>query len=262
MLHQTTSGKGRRSIIFVHGNSQSQHTWDRVVDVPILRDKYALTTVDLPGHGASFRSNEPSKDYSLKGLAQHLVAFLSNWKAGGYLLVATSLGTNVVAESIPFLMDCLGVFLLCPCISGEAFTAADVLQPNPNLGASFLAHPTGEQLDAALNDLTYERDSNIIAENKKWFMDTDPAFREAVSQSVANQDWTDEIQNLKDAGIPVAVVSGAADQLTFPAYLANSSLPKWRNEVILVPQAGHCLQMEKPGLVAGLIGDFASDCFK
>lgn len=262
MIYSQTTGKGKQRIVFVHGNSQSHETWDDVITDPALNSRYSLTTLDLPGHGRSFRSKAPSADYSLGGLARHLAAFLNAWEAGGYLLVATSLGSNVVAEAMPFLLDCMGIFLLCPCIGGGPYTPANIMQPNPNLAACFLPYPTEEQLDAVLNDLTFESREEWKTKSRQWFLDTDPAFREAIGVSIANQEWSDEIKNLENAGIPVAIASGAADKLIRPTYLADASLTKWRNEIIVLPEAGHCLQLEKTPLVANLIGEFAEDCFK
>ncbi len=49
---------------------------------------------------------------------------------------------------------------------------------------------------------------------------------------------------------------------TFVHYLDKSSLKKWRDQIITIPQAGHLIQYDKPEALAELIKEFAVDCFK
>jgi pimeloyl-ACP methyl ester carboxylesterase len=62
--------------------------------------------------------------------------------------------------------------------------------------------------------------------------------------------------------VPVAVVYGQEEKFIHTHYLDKSSLKKWRNKIITIPEAGHLLQYDQPKVLAELIKEFATDCFK
>src|ERR1035437_822822 len=98
MLNHQTKGSSNKKIIFVHGNSQSLHYWDEIIRNHTLVENYSLITMDLPGHGQSFRSKEPQKDYSLIGMAKYVKDFVSKFENEEYILIGNSLGTNLIGE--------------------------------------------------------------------------------------------------------------------------------------------------------------------
>jgi pimeloyl-ACP methyl ester carboxylesterase len=106
MLYYKSTGSGK-TIVFIHGNSQSAAIWDGLLDDPSLSG-YRLVRLDLPGHGQSFRSTDPEKDYTLKGMAVHLLDFLQSFD--DYIIIISSLAGNVVAEIINQLKGCKGLF--------------------------------------------------------------------------------------------------------------------------------------------------------
>src|SRR5208282_2406523 len=50
-IHSTTSGKGPKTVILVHGWTCDETTWNS--QVPELAKEYRVITLDLPGHGQS-----------------------------------------------------------------------------------------------------------------------------------------------------------------------------------------------------------------
>lgn len=97
---------------------------------------------------------------------------------------------------------------------------------------------------------------------KDIFRLADPAFREQLFNTISKQEWTDEIKNCNNFGLPVAIVYGENDNFTNVHYLDNIPIKKWRDKIILVPNAGHLIQYDKPVELAELIKEFADDCFK
>jgi predicted alpha/beta hydrolase family esterase len=63
-----------------------------------------------------------------------------------------------------------------------------------------------------------------------------------LSNSISEQEWTDEIKNCNNSGLPVAIVYGENDNFTNVAYVDNIPMKKWRNKIISVPNAGHLVQ--------------------
>jgi pimeloyl-ACP methyl ester carboxylesterase len=261
MLYSQTNGTGNNYIIFIHGSSQSHETWDAVVKEESL-DSYTLITVDLQGHGKSDRSIKPETEYTLKGMGAQIHDFVSNYQEFEYIIVANSIATNFVAEITQDMINCRGLFLTGACIIGEGITIADVLQPNPNLATTFTQFPTDEELDLLINDITYCIPDELKQKCKDIFLSTDPLFRPTLSKAIAAEDWSDEIKNLENVSIPIAIVYGEKEKINHVNYLSRSAIKKWKNEILLIPDAGHCIQLDQPKLLSEMINDFAQDCFK
>ncbi len=261
MLNYKISGTGQRQIIFVHGNSQSSGTWDDVVASQALKD-YTLIMVDLPGHGESFRSNDPEKDYTLKGAGGWLADFINTFEANEYIVVTTSLGSNIFAEALPGIKNCKGAFLIGACIIGDGLMPADILQPNPAGMVSFMPDPTNDQVNAYVHEVIKDPDTTTKEKYVNVFLNTDKNFRQAIAECVAKGEWTDEVKNIQDINLPLALVYGENEKIINSSYLQNTSLKKWKNEIIMVKNAGHSVQLDQQEIVADMIKEFAQDCFK
>lgn len=259
LFHQIT-GTGP-VIVFIHGNSQAHAVWDQVTACEALAG-YTKISVDLPGHGRSFRSNKPEKDYTLQGMAEHVKNFLDQYREQGYLVVSSSLAGNYIGETALELVNCKGVFLTGTCIVGQGISPADFVLPNPNFGPTFAERPEAAELAALMADEADTITAELEARLTVMYWATDPQLRLQLGASVAQKDYGDEIGDLKEAQLPLAVVYGAEDKLISTGYLQNAGLQLWRNEIIKIAGAGHCCQLDKPETIAGLIGEFAAGCFK
>ena len=94
-LNVQTSGSGP-PILFVHGLDSDATVWDPVID--LLQDHLCIA-VDLPGHGASPTSDDPSR-YERHALLADLDDVLAD-VAGPPILVGHSLGGSL-ALCVPF----------------------------------------------------------------------------------------------------------------------------------------------------------------
>ncbi|MDB5111961.1 MAG: alpha/beta hydrolase fold protein [Mucilaginibacter sp.] len=261
MIYSKTKGNSNKYILFFHGNSQSHETWDAVINEELL-DDFTLLTVDLPGHGKSFHSIRPEIDYTLKGMSVQIKELILSYQEFEYIIVANSIATNFIAEIAPGLLNCKGLFLTGACIIGGSFTTADVFQLNPNLAAAFAAYPADEELNLLLDDMAYQISDELKQKCKNTFLNTDPLFRTTLNESITAEDWSDEIENLENMDIPIAIVYGKNEKINHFHYLNRSNIKKWENETLLIPDAGHCIQLDQPKLLAAMINDFAQYCFK
>lgn len=261
MLNYRKTGHSESAIIFVHGNSQSLHTWDSVVIQNVLQ-KYTLISVDLPGHGLSFRSNNPDADYTTKGLAEHLNAFLAQIREKEFILVGTSLGTSIIGEIKAFPHNCKGIFLCGAMLTSQNITVKDMIQPGVSVAAAFKATPTDEEIDFLIDHFIYNDNQPIKDHYKMVFKKTDPRFREALGKSVRMPNATDKIANIITAKLPTAVAFGSQERLIQTDYLEQSGLTKWRNKIFKIAGAGHCIELDQPAALASLIDTFAFDCFR
>jgi pimeloyl-ACP methyl ester carboxylesterase len=258
MLYYKTTGSGK-TIVFIHGNSQSTEIWNGFIDEPLLAG-YKLVRVDLPGHGQSFRSIDPEKDYTLKGMATHLLDFLQPFD--DYIIVINSLAGNLVAEIITQLKGCKGFFLTGASIIGKKVTVADIVKPNPFFSVTFTAQPTDEELEGLLTTWAVHINEASKKDYIKLFWATDPAVRTQLGVAIALADWSDEVANLEQLEYPVAVVYGAEEKVVFADHLNKTDIKLWRDSIIEIPDAGHCCQLDQPAQLAGLISRYAADIFR
>ena len=260
MLYQQKSGSGP-TIIFIHGNSQSSAIWDGLINERALAG-YTLACLDLPGHGQSFHSNASEKDYTLKGMADLLKEFLLKTYTEQYIIVASSLGTNMIAEVITQLPQCKGLVLTGTCVMGSKFTVPEIVQPNPHFGVTFAVSPTDEELEGFLGTWAVRIEGELKQRCIRMFRETDPELRIQMGIAIAEGDWSDEVGNLEQLTYPVAVVYGKDERIIFPEYLKRSAINIWKGNVITIPGAGHCCQLDQPEVLAELIRQYASEIFK
>lgn len=76
------------TLVFIHGNSASLHTWEPLIDE--LSDRFRLVSLDLPGHGLTGPS--AARDYSAEASTQLLNALLDHLEINSSIFVGNSMG--------------------------------------------------------------------------------------------------------------------------------------------------------------------------
>jgi pimeloyl-ACP methyl ester carboxylesterase len=261
MLYSRKTNSNGLGILFVHGNSHSSDIWSDVVGQDLLLKNYELITVDLPGHGNSFKSNTPEQDYSVRGMASHLKAFIEQLNLEQYIVVAHSIGTNLVAEVVGELNNCKGLFLLSPCVVGDDIDVKLMLKPNPYLSPAFTPEPAAGMLLSYTRNMVCKADEVVTTKWVDVFNSTDPAFRQCWAESFTRGECSDQIKHLAQATQPIAIAFGAKEKFIDNEYLNNSGIKLWQNEVLTVPNAAHCVQLDEPEELTALIAGFAAHCY-
>ena len=145
---------------------------------------------------------------------------------------------------------------------GKGLSIADFIHPNPNVGICFTSEFTEEQLNLLIADAAFNLPTKQTEKVRTTFKNTDPAFRLEMANCVALGDYSDELLTLEKANMPIAVVYGAEEKLAITNTLDKIKFQKWKNKTILIPDSGHCCQLDQPVKLAELIKEFASDCFR
>jgi len=104
-LHTIQRGSGS-PVVFLHGLGTSAHTWDACT--ALLAGRHSTIAVDLPGHGASPRPDDPTaytRDAALADLDEVLAslgepATLVGHSLGGYLALAHAATRPDVASGV------------------------------------------------------------------------------------------------------------------------------------------------------------------
>lgn len=93
-LHWSSSGKGNKAVILVHGWTGDSSMWS--AQVPVLAEKYRIVTLDLPGHGQS--GSPADGKFSMDLFARAVEAVRRAAKVKKAVLVGHSMGTPVVRQ--------------------------------------------------------------------------------------------------------------------------------------------------------------------
>src|SRR5580698_4491977 len=93
-IHSTTTGKGPKTVILVHGWTCDESTWNS--QVPELSKEFRVITLDLPGHGSSGAPKDGK--FSMDLFARAVEAVRKDSKADRVVVVGHSMGTPVVIQ--------------------------------------------------------------------------------------------------------------------------------------------------------------------
>jgi pyruvate dehydrogenase E2 component (dihydrolipoamide acetyltransferase) len=246
-------GSGQK-IVFLHGLGGSQSTWQVVLGD--LVERYRVAAIDLPGHGASAKSDPASTGYGVGGLAGAVAEAIVGLKAGPAIVAGHSLG---------------GAVALQLALDRPDLVRGVVLIDSAGLGAEIGAELTtlmtgqpGRETARGLLELFYEDRRLVLDRGVDEMAQTQLAEGAwAAQQAVANAAFDGSSQRIDLRGrlgevkTPVQIVWGAKDRVIplAHAFDATQALPDATLKVL--PAVGHVPQVEDAPAVAVAIDRFA-----
>lgn len=253
----------KKDIVFLfHGQSGSVASWTKQLQSPVLSD-YRLVAVDLPGHGSSSHSNDPSLEYSPLGTGEIVSTFVKSLAGKNRIVLAGfSYGANIVAEIIQHGISPDGVIIVGSSILGAGFGMDRVFMPAVEPSILTYNETDRERISQFFtvhtNNIS-EEDLLVLAED---YLKVSPHFKPALFQTAAEGKISDEIMALQNLQSPALVVFGENDTLVNKDYLDSLPFPAWKNTIFKIPGAGHWVQLEKPGKVNELVAEYLAAIMK
>jgi pimeloyl-ACP methyl ester carboxylesterase len=93
-IYSTSTGRGKATVVLVHGWTCDSSSWD--AQVPVLAKRYRVIALDLPGHG---RSGVPRDGkFSMDLFARAVEAVRAEARADRIVLVGHSMGAPVIRQ--------------------------------------------------------------------------------------------------------------------------------------------------------------------
>jgi pimeloyl-ACP methyl ester carboxylesterase len=245
----TQTGAGR-DLVLLHSLLADRTAFDRVV--PALAKKHRVTSVNLPGYGASAATGASIEEY-----ADHIAGLLRTLKL--------PLETDVLGNG-------LGGFIAIAlaCRHGTAFDKlfiADSLATFPAAGKEplrLMAERVKQQgmtavLDAAINRMFppafVAANAELVAERKEVLAQANPTCFSRACLALAQVDLTPLLNGIRN---PAFVMVGALDGAT-PAPLARELAKGIPGAGFMeVPECAHCPQLEKPEVFVRAVEAFLS----
>jgi sigma-B regulation protein RsbQ len=223
-IHSTIKGKGPRTIIFVHGWTCDETSWD--FQVPALSANYQVITLDLPGHGQSGVPKDGKLTMDM--FARAVEAVRSEAKADRVVLAGHSMGTPVIIQYAR----------LYPQHTLALVFVDGSMAPMPKTGKP----PTVEQFRSREGIIRGMFSSATTPEVQKHILSmmSRPSAEMALAAGAAMQDpaiWKNDVFPQHILGL-FAGYSGLTERDLKPRF-PNLELHK-------IPGTGHFLMMEKP----------------
>lgn len=251
----------KNTIIFIHGNSLSSASWMKQFNSEIL-GKYRLIAVDLPAHGDSSASPEPDKDYTFSGLASIATLLIEQLETGPYIICGVSLGTNIMAEMIPFGIDPSGLFFASPCLMGEGVGLERIALPGSDLSVFF---SDGAEDEAVMKYRSLTSLSEDMSDQQSFLADfkkVKTPFRSTFIKSIMTGNMGDHFRQVNSSSCLMGWVFGSDEKVADPYYLDQVDIPKWKDQVFKIPGASHLVNIDQPEAFNKLLAEFAEDCFE
>jgi len=228
-------------ILFLHADSGRASQWQPVMD--IVGTSYRTIAFDFRGHGESAPATD--QDYSYEGRAADVRTVADALTLEKVIVVAHS---GAAAVALTFAAQnpdrVAGVLLVDPPTDPRALPPEirdgflrDLAGPNALQAQkafyTALAGPAAEVRDEVLGDTEA----------------VDPAARLGVARALAS--WNPE-PTLAGYHGPLMVLASPANDTPAAIYRLRNTIPHR-----VIPEVGHWIQLDKPGVVADAVLDFA-----
>jgi pimeloyl-ACP methyl ester carboxylesterase len=248
-------GKGKQTIVFIHGLSSNADAWSR--NIESLKEKYTCVALDLPGFG---KSSKVAPAYTPTYYAEIVVKLIDKLKLKNVIVAGHSMGGQAAIKLALNHPKKLKQLILIAPAGIEEFNAQQALLLKNAITADMVARTTDEQIDRnyQLNFFKLPKEAQtMISDRKKIRQASDfSQYCDAIVKSIAGMldDPTQAELNL--LSVKTLVIFGKNDNLIPNRYLnpnltttliGSIAQEKIKNSTLhFVSESGHFVQFEKP----------------
>jgi magnesium chelatase accessory protein len=258
--HVQTLGTGP-VLLLLHGTGASTHSWRNIV--PLLRTRFKIVMLDLPGHG--FSSMAEGGGMSLPGMAAGVGALVKALGISPQIVAGHSAGAAVLIRMV---LDRLISPEVLISINGALMpfggTAAPILSP---LAKLLFLNPVSPRLFAwraqsrnAVRQVLVGTGSAVSDADLELYhrLFQSAGHCEAALSMMARWDLRPLQADLKTLSVPTILVAGERDTAVPPADADRVSQSIADSRVIKVATAGHLAHEEQPEILAAIILEAAA----
>lgn len=247
-LYVESRGQGR-PVVLIHGGQLDRRMWDREFDA--LADGYHVIRYDVRGFGLS----PAGADTNFRSSAD-LGALLDSLGIARTAIVGLSLGGRIAVDfaiAHPERVDRL--VLLAPGVSGYPWSAGDTtwtramehaIEARDTAAITELWLRTTFMSPAMANPAIAPRVRELSLANSGAFL------RARMGRELEPPAW----QRLRELQTPTLVVVGTSDDPDIRTIVDSIARQAPHARELVVPDAGHMLNMERPELILQAIRDF------
>ncbi len=253
-LHVRDIGDGP-AVVLLHAFPCDGRMWEPVA-ADLAADGYRVLVPDLPGFG---RSPSLGGEPDLDAVADAVVDLLADRRIDRCVLGGVSLGGYVAMALLRERADLVSAVMLCD--TKATADAPEARQNRERLAAMCLAEPDGTGrilaqavLPGLLSDASRQSRPEVVARVGGWL---DEASADAVAwYQRAMAARPDSLLVLAGLRVPILVLWGEDDELSPLAEQELMTACVAFPESVVVPQAGHLANVERPDEVAAAMKAF------
>lgn len=238
-LHYEHDGQGT-DLVLIHGLGGTLHDWDRFI--PDLSRYHRVLRWDARGFGAS---GKPPGPYSPQLFARDLAGLVRSLGIPRIHVAGISMG-GVIAQRFTLDYSDLVSSLTLMSTSSEVGAAAqkawektaDIIEQRGFSSSTEFAQrvfaPSFVQSAPHEVQTMVERTAR-----------NDPRAYAAAARAIGAYNWTAELERIQ---VPTLILQGREDQLTPPGGSVKLSRGIPRSRLLMIPDCGHVIPVEKPEL--------------
>lgn len=234
MSNPDNAATTRPVCVFIHGSGDDASIWGALI---ACLPQYTNIALDLPGHGTLVDSPGPA-EMSVSDYAAGVRAKLAQRGLHAVCLVGHSLGSAIALRLAVDAPELVGRLVL---VGGGAR-----LRVLPALLTEALADQAATKRQLAEMAFTDAHRDEAHA----FYGRAAPIAPGMLYRDLAACDQFDMMSELDRVTQPTLVLTGAEDRLTPPKYASFLAAHIPHAKFALIPDAGHCVQLEAPQAVA------------
>lgn len=249
------SGKGDKTLLFVHGNSCSHEYFTHQFNSELSK-KFKLIAIDLPGHGCSDYADEKKKLYTIAGYADIICKIVHFLKLENIIYVGHSIGGHIMLQHSDRLPNSCGLVLIgTPPISSIG-DLHDAFLPHPAFNLLYKKNLSQEDNEVIIDGFIGIKSglSKII---KRSIASTDTEVRVNLGRNIQEGVLPNEIEQARKLPFPIAILNGVDDKMINKKYLNEvTDKIKWRSKIHYIKNSGHVPQWENPADFNNLLEEY------
>jgi sigma-B regulation protein RsbQ len=253
----TVTGKGPRTLVFIHGLGCDKHMWRLVAKG--LEESNRIVLLDLVGCGGSVYSAwDPHRHNDLSGYALDVVEVLQELGLEQVVLIGHSVGATIAILTARLLPDMVTDLVLVtpsprflnePDVYSGGFEPADIEGLLQLMDRNYIGW--AEYLSAAIVQDTEKQD--VADEFFEAFCRSDPKASKRFTELTFYADNRNDFATVQHRNLVVLVSNDALVPESVMSYLASHTP---HTTIGIINGCGHCPQLTHPEATVELIREF------
>lgn len=253
-------GHGKPALLCLHANSQDSSSFVNQQE-GALGDRFRVVCIDLPGHGASARAQDPDRLYSMSGYIHVVKDVVRQLAMGPTLLIGHSLGGHILIQAAQYLPDILGLMVLGTPPLRYPLSVEEAFLPTPQSALIFQESLTTDEEWGWARAQMVHAHPETLTHMQQAIHQTDPKCRSSLGKNISWGDFEDECAIIQQLAVPVAIILGDRDLFVNRSYCDSLPLPNlWGGGVQVFPGCGHSPHIEQSERFNALLESFIACC--
>ncbi|TPL96873.1 alpha/beta fold hydrolase [Mesorhizobium sp. B2-3-11] len=249
LLNWRLEGEGGVPLVCIHGVGSYLEAWNGVAER--LKDRFAVLTFDLRGHG---RSSRVKGRYEIDAFVGETLALADHLGFSTFNLAGFSLGGLIAQRLALSHAERLQKLMLLSTVAGRTPEERNAVRGRlaALMASDASAHHTAS-LSRWLTEDFQNRNPEIIAELRRRDAENDRECYAAAYRVLAETDFGGILDRIT---CQTLIVTGADDQGSSPRMARLMHEQVQGSQIAILPRLRHSILIEAPALVAETMADF------